>query len=74
MAVDQPKRVGRPPGTTKKKEGDKEVKLTLSRRQHDYLCWLAETTKLGATPELILSKLIADKLEEMEPSNFRQPT
>lgn len=73
MAPDAEKKRGRPPGSTKKKEGDKDVRLTLSRRQYEYVCWLAENTKLGASPELIVAKLIADKLEEMDPSDFQQP-
>lgn len=66
------KRVGRPPGSTKKKEGDKDLRLTLSRRQYEYLCWLVDNSKLGPSPELIVAKLIADKLEEMDPSDLRQ--
>lgn len=70
MAPDAPKKRGRPSGSTKKKEGDKAVTLTLSRYQHEYLCYLIDHSHLGHSVELVLQKLIADKLEEMNPSNF----
>jgi hypothetical protein len=65
------KKRGRPPGSSKKKEGDKKVALTLSQHQHDYLLWLTDHSHLGYSVELILHKLIADALEEMNPSNLQ---
>ena len=73
MATGPTKRIGRPPGTSKKKEGDQVIRVTLSQRQHAYLCWLRDNSHQGATVNLILHKLIADKLEEMDPSDLRQP-
>lgn len=73
MALSPTKKIGRPPGTTKKKEGDQVIRVTLSKRQYAYLCWLQDNTYQGATANLILHKLIADKLEEMDPSPSKMP-
>ena len=74
MDSDAPKGPGRPSGSTKRKEGDKPIKVWLSQQQREYLRWLVEHTKYGPTPEDVLQKIVADKLEEMDPSNLRQST
>ena len=74
MATDASKGPGRPLGSTKRQEGDKPFKVWLSQPQRDYLQWLSNNTKYGPTPEDVLQKIIADKLEEMEPSNLRRTT
>jgi hypothetical protein len=74
MASDAPKGPGRPSGSRKRQEGDKPFKVWLSQQQRDYLRWLVDHTKYGPTPEDVLQKIVADKLEEMEPSNLRRST
>jgi len=64
---------GRPVGTTKRKPGDRTVKLTLSARQFGYLTWLVANTKLGPSEELVALRLLTDRMEEMSPSDAKEP-
>jgi hypothetical protein len=73
--VDEPTRNkgGRPKGSTKRKPGDKPITLILSPAQADYLGWLVDKTKLGHSIEVIALRLLTDKIEEMSPSDVREP-